>query len=206
MFTKGQADFLTDAGDAAKKRLFKSLLNLDKIDKMYEKIKESYSALSNEAIQLETQIKIKQSQIETANKAYGEYLEQKAKYEIRREDNIQVLKKKLEQEGPEIDSSLKYKLEATGETLNKITEQLYFMEKGLPSLQEELKEIYGIRGHYGKEMHRLEEGIESSQGLGGATCDYCGSALTKKGLWQHIQNKEKEYSELQTIYCHSKDD
>jgi DNA repair exonuclease SbcCD ATPase subunit len=58
MFTKGQVDFLADSGDAAKKKLFKAVLGLDRIDKAYKFCKDKINEHEKIAQDIENSLSI----------------------------------------------------------------------------------------------------------------------------------------------------
>jgi DNA repair exonuclease SbcCD ATPase subunit len=199
MFTKGQADFLTDSGDAAKKRLFKSLLRLEQIDKMYDKAREIYGVLKTQAQALDTELSSNQARIEFTHKELESYEIKKDGWEVKRLYDIESHKKQLQAQAPDIDTSLDIRLAETDRLIEHLNIAIQTNKGKEALLQEELSGLYRDIGHYGALSKSIETEKNNSEGLTvEKVCPYCGSKITKKGLAFHLQEKDAELAKINT--------
>jgi len=186
MFTKGQADFLTDSGDAAKKRLFKSILRLEKIDKMYDKVKEEFSNLNTKAEHLEYTIGSKESVVADTYKELQSLNDKLTSWGEQQKAHIRKLKEEIAEEAPVIDETLENRLEGQKSMVLSLELQVKEAEEVAPFLSSELAEAYKSVGYYKILLETLEKEFMEAESQQGGVCRYCGSKITKRGFFAHL--------------------
>jgi len=200
MFTKGQADFLTDSGDAAKKRLFKSILGLEKIDRMYSKAKDIYDSLFSSAHTLEIDIKILESTISNLESEIEVYKTKNSTWESDKENKIKVLSLQLESSNPPlIDNSIEKKLLEAEKQSKELRNIIKHLEETIPDTQKHLTSVYKDLGYYRNTIGDLNQNLEDAKSIKGTTCRACGAKITKKGMESHITEITSQIEKYEKI-------
>ncbi len=194
MFTRG-ADFLTDSGDSAKKRLFKSLLGLEQIDKMAEKAKTIYDSLFKEAIILDYGVKGQGTLIEKLESEINTYVIKKVNWEAEKSNKIKALQDSIALDAPIIDISLKQKIKEKEKYKLELQSYADKYEDSVPELQEKLASVYKDVGYYTKNIDELKSTMFDSESIQGTVCTYCGAKITKKGMAFHLQELQNQVIE-----------
>lgn len=205
MFTRGQSDFLTDAGDAAKKRLFKSLLGLERIDKMAEKAKAIYNSLFSDALAQESKLNNIEQHIKEAKIWLEKYHINNTTWENDKSRTIKALQESI-QDPPSIDKTLQLELEKLSITHALLCEELQIANKQMPLWQENLSEEYRTNGYHLKKMEELNALIVDTKSIVGTTCSKCGARITKKGIDIHLHELTEEFlqHENKLVECTNK--
>lgn len=190
-FTKGQSDFLTDAGDAAKKRLFKSLLGLEKIDKMYDKAKDIYGALMTEASQWESGIKTIQDRVSRLQSTIETYNYKNKVWEATKSKKIEELVTMLEGSAPDIDPSLEDKLVSKENKYIDFENRVQNEEELVQGEQATLTKTYGDRAYIKVQIEEANKLLNDIKEMKGTTCKYCGSPIVEEDKEAHIEEIEE---------------
>jgi DNA repair exonuclease SbcCD ATPase subunit len=196
MFTKGQADFLTDSGDASKKRLFKSMLRLEKIDKMYDKAKSIQDGLKTHAQSIENQIGLIESRLSLVGDEIEEYTDKITLWEDKHNKEILRLKEEMNKPGPTIDPGLENRTNEYSILIKNIESKIKDIEDRSPSILSDLRDFYKNVSYYKTLRNTLSEEINESKTMEDSICRYCGSKITKRDLSLHLSEKEQRIQEL----------
>jgi DNA repair exonuclease SbcCD ATPase subunit len=195
-FTKGQVDFLTDSGDAAKKRLFKSLLRLEKIDKMYDKAKTLHASLTASAQKLEYELMTNETRIASLRKELERLDEQRRGWETIHAKAIQKLKDELAEQKPDIDFTLENRFREEEAALRNLEQHMEVDLGEVGPLMELLSKTYQDINYHKVCKETLEKEIEKSKSLQGKVCNYCGAQLSKRSMAKLIEEKEQTIVEI----------
>ena len=173
VFTKFWSKFITEVGDADRKKLFKNILRLDKIDDAYDKAKKIYGNLMLQANKLDgiiTNIKDNIPKVETELATYEDYARNESASREAAIQDIENRKKLLEpptldfsEESTEITKRLE---EGTKEKFN---EKLEFLNIQLTNIR---NLIYNDEQEIQKQAVKIK-----NFGATGGECPTCGQAI-----------------------------
>ena len=187
-FSQGRVDHLAASTDATKKKLFKAIFQLDRIDKAYMLAKTKYDDTRDKWNQLEM------SRI-FADKLIGEGVHKLADLEGRATNfslDVGIMQSHVREKIGGISLApnpyLEQDLEISKSQLEELTQTSMKGEEAYPLLQEELITKQGRKDYlkvlYGELSDTLAT-IQSPSWNGGATCKYCGEVMNKRTLSLH---------------------
>lgn len=193
MFTSSQVDFLADSGDAAKKKLFKAVLGLEKLDKAYKYTKERISFFEGIADSADRKINLTKNALIQLDEEKAKYLKLTSMEDEDNKKRIEYIQEQTEMLKPDPFDSTK---------LNALNSSIKNLEgKDLPSELEELNERYGsITSSIQTITFRIdviESRLKELNSLG-AECPTCGSEITEdnKGYKALMKKLPQEHKEL----------
>jgi DNA repair exonuclease SbcCD ATPase subunit len=205
MFTKGQVDFLADSGDAAKKKLFKSILGLEKLDTAYEKTKEIVQELTKSADKLDQEKRMKEETLSNFLKDMAMYREMEKSDKENKANEIANLKEKIKLLQPPEPSNFEKEIVRISTLLYKLEALDYpgqfekvYKEKQIV-IKEQLSSLARLEDY--KSALKILWDLEDD-----ARCYTCGSELTPEGktayakeLKSSIVEKETEQKKFQHL-------
>lgn len=187
-FSQSQVDFLAAAGDTEKKRLFKEILSLSRLDTAYDKVRNRYEFQCRRAENLESELASTEKQRTNLENKIQEAEALKESWEETIKSKIQGLKGK-KQRPPKpielIDSDIK-KYTTQLKEFENIDNDILAEEKRLQSF------AYDESG-FTKEIEKLRDLIDRGQGVG-SRCELCGSIVNKKMMGAHRKEIEEQIS------------
>lgn len=191
-FSQGQVAFLGASTDAEKKKLFKDIFRLDKIDKLYLQVKTRYDGLMTEADGIVHQLKAIEEMIQNAENARLRTETNESNYQQEKEILIDQLSKDKEGRRPTKDG-------------NQIREALQLCScslDGLKDVEKKHDDLFEARARIlteiaanKKETMRLWDVLEKSEILG-QRCEVCGSIVNRKMLSAHKKELEDKIENL----------
>ena len=185
-FSQGQVEFLGAAGDVEKKRLFKEILSLSRLDKAYDKIRIQYDFTYGRLERLENDITTLTNQrLSLETKKENIVFENRNWEKIRQERIDSLLSRKSH---PPIKSEI-FKSDIS--KLEKMLEKFRDMDE---EIQETEREMYTSEGAIlvcTKEIDKLWIVIQKGQKIG-QRCELCGSIVNNKMLGAHKKELEEQ--------------
>lgn len=190
-FAQGQVEFLAASGDADKKKLFKDLLGLSRLDGFYDKIRLRYNTTNERADRVSCDVGFLQSDVDSLNAKLDAGRDQKDLWDSQRISKIANLEAMKEARKP-----MPYKdLERS---INTWKTQL----KAYALVPQDLETIEADQDHVdtgivlnNQEIKRLWSVIEKGQKIG-QRCDVCGSIVNNKMLSAHRRELEDSIAGL----------
>lgn len=189
-FSQGQVEFLAAAGDAEKKRTFKEVLSLSRLDTAYDKIRVRYESNFRLAEKLEGELEAaawRKSQLE---EKISQAEDARDSWQADSKVKIQTLEDKKRKVPPQTDS-LKTEIAVIESKLAEFSA----LPNDIKETEEKINYLTIEEGSYQTEIDRLWRLIEKGQEIGGR-CDLCGSVVTKKMLGAHKRELEDQIRDL----------
>uniref|UniRef100_A0A6M3IV89 Putative ATPase domain containing protein n=2 Tax=viral metagenome TaxID=1070528 RepID=A0A6M3IV89_9ZZZZ len=191
-FSQSQVEFLAASGDADKKRLFKEILSLSRLDRAYERIKTRYETEYSKAERLESELGTNRRQKDNIEEKILKAQESHQSWE---EDKATKIK--------EINTQ-KNKTPPSAEPLNHELAELAAKVEETVNIQEQVKAIENRmlmlsmeENQYSKEIKHIWDLIEKGTDIG-SRCELCGSIVNGKMLGAHKREMEDKITGLKT--------
>lgn len=185
MFTRGQVDFLADSGDASKKKLFKSVLRLEKLDEGYKVCKFHVKEHEKNADNISSDIKHLEDLLQKAQRDVERYIVMAERDEEERKNKVEEIRKGIDSIG-EVEQP-----PFTVEDVQKLEDKV--SNTRLQRLDELLEQLFKDERAWEREVARkeleaqvLKEQIDKVD-VGNSECPTCGSHLDKdnEGFMRH---------------------
>jgi DNA repair exonuclease SbcCD ATPase subunit len=189
-FSQSQVDFLAAAGDAEKKRLFKEILSLSRLDEAYVKIRDRYDLHLRRAERLEGELEALTLRSGNINNKIDETKNLKETWEEGIGQKVRALearRAKVPRPTEELSNDISLLIQQVHPT-DAITEDISQTEKELYEMGFEIIE-------WEKSITKLWELMERGATIG-QRCELCGSVVKQKMLGAHKQELEVKISEL----------
>ena len=193
MFSQNQAEFLAAAGDVTKKKLFKSIFQLERIDKAYEKARDKYDELFSEADSLRREIVYKEDTIIDHKHKSQTYKEKSEEFQEWKNSKIQWLKDKKNtiQITVSVDETPLQNEKALKDRLLKLQEIVSQSEDKMEETEQSLQKLHANKFFLNK-LHQENIGILAdiiaiASVTTSAVCKYCGQPITRKDIGKHKQ-------------------
>lgn len=189
-FSQGQVEFLAAAGDADKKKIFKEVLSLSKLDSAYEKVRVRYDTQFRAAERLEGTIEADAYRKRTLEDKIGQTEASLESWESERASRIQQLqdkKRKTPQPVEPVQTEIKL--------LQRKLEDFKELGTDISDTENKLIQLSVEESQYSKEIDRLWRVVEQGQEIGGR-CELCGSMVNKKMIGAHRRELEGQISNL----------
>lgn len=205
IFTKAWSNFITEIGDSGRKKLFKSILMLDQLDKAYDNAKNIYNNLTVQANQAEATIKQLTSTLPELEELLNKNKELAENEEKTKQDAIIEFEKQKE--------ILKSNIQDTNlaDAINEIDHEIEQFSK--QKIDEKLEyaniQLTGINNlvyHDQMLIKEKEEALKIAGTMGG-DCPMCGQKILQKNKKMHIRHLEimiDEYKESLKNNLHEK--
>lgn len=189
MFSQNQAEFLAAAGDVTKKKLFKSIFQLERIDKAYEKAKDKHNELFSEADSLSRDISYKSDAILDHERKSKTYREKSEEFQEWKNSKIQWLKDKKNtiQIIVSVDETPLQNEKILKDKLSKLQDRVSQSEDKIVETEQSLQKLHAnklfLNNLYQENMNILTD-INTTNST---TCKYCGQPITRKDIGKHKQ-------------------
>ena len=189
MFSQNRAEFLAAAGDVTKKKLFKSIFQLERIDKAYEKAKDKYDELFSEADSLRREIVYKEDTIIDHKHKSNTYKEKSEEFQEWKNSKIRWLedKKNTIQIVVSVDETSLQNEKILTDKLSKLQEIVSQSEDKIEGTEQSLQKLHAnklfLNNLYQENMDILAD-INTTNST---TCKYCGQPITRKDIGKHKQ-------------------
>ncbi len=190
MFTRGQVDFLADSGDSAKKKLFKNILGLERLDKAYDFCKEKLDGYKQEADGLDLLWKSKTVMLTKSTTDIAEFEEREANADLEKDAEIKHIKEKIQLlPKPKVKDFVKESERLTKE-LNSLNKKDYPSQFDKVYKERQLMIKEQIANTLTKESNR--DALKILWDLEDDTrCFTCGSELTPEGKVRYAKELKK---------------
>ncbi len=192
-FSQSQVEFLAASGDAEKKKLFKEILSLSRLDKAYDKIRNQYDLQSSRAERFEGELEAIHWQKNNLENKIHETESLKANWEISVETKANLLRARQQQTPPSIET---IKL-----GIIKLEEQLAKFQNIENDILGYEKKVYACSfedDQARKEIFRLSGVIEQGPDIG-QRCEVCGNIVNKKMLGAHKKELEQQILDYKKV-------
>jgi len=189
-FSQSQVEFLGAAGDAEKKKLFKEILSLSRLDKAYDKIKVQYDLQSGRAERLEGELEAINWQRNNLGEKIRSTEELQITWEKNTDDKIKALLERKNKRPADVE-----KLSLEVDKLKKAWETDSLIEDDISLTEKKVYELSFDEERCSKEVDRLWEVINKGQDRG-QQCELCGSVVNKKMLGAHKRELEERIADL----------
>lgn len=189
-FSQSQVEFLGAAGDAEKKKLFKEILSLSRLDKAYDKIKVQYDLQSSRTERLEGELESIVRQKDNLENKIQEATNLKENWEENVEEKVKNLKARKQRSPAPIKS-----IEIDIAKYSKQLEEFGNIENDILSEEKRVQAFAFEDIQYSKEIDHLWDVIKKGQGIG-QRCELCGSIVNKKMLGAHKKELEEQITNL----------
>jgi DNA repair exonuclease SbcCD ATPase subunit len=186
IFTKAWGNFITEIGDAGRKKLFKSILMLDKIDNALNKAKEIYVQLNVQANKTEGIIKQLSNTLPELEDILNKNKELSANEERIKQEAIKELEQQKIQLKPEV-----IDFTASIVALDKEIKDLVDQKTSDTAEYNDIKltNIKNLIFHDKATLVQIEEKLKNINLIGGE-CPTCGQKILAKNKKMHIRHLE----------------
>jgi DNA repair exonuclease SbcCD ATPase subunit len=196
VFTKTWSKFITEIGDAERKKLFKNVLRMGQLDEAQDKAKKIYANLSVQATKAETLV----NQIKTALPQQEQELQSLKTYRDQAEQIAQKaiadLRAKKELSKPHIVDISEEKAELEAKIAKIDATKL---NKSLEDLTVQLSNLNGILFYEQESIQQKDQAIKSFTATGNI-CPTCGQDIPAKHRQVYRRNLEILKQELMDVY------
>ena len=191
MFSLNRSNPLAASTDAEKKKLFKPIFQLERLDKAYDKAKDKYSRLSTNLDGLNISFSHNESDLKEAKVQELSYQDKYNGFSDERNKAIAELKTKIENLTPKPEEGnlvkeLKAKVDTLEEEYKALTPLVDSWRLTLSSMQEE-KLV--ARSKWQEDAELLLGIAELKESV---ICKHCGSTITRTNMVIHRNELEKE--------------
>ena len=204
-FTSSMADYLANLGDAGKKKLFKSILSLDKLDQAYIKTDGLLKLAKTDAAQLDISIMMREENLKNLEEDIAKYKELSTDFNFSKKERISALKS-LMVEKPAEDPHLIWNLKIYEDKLLVALKAREDWDKIKDEIQDSLNQSYNALGRAESKAESLTLKVAELQVKNlGAPCEICGTPLGES-FECLMQEKEQELENSKTeVYKHTLD-
>lgn len=191
LFTSNMSDYITNMGDADKKKLFKSVIGLEAIDKAYIKAKAAYDTNHDKAINLEQQLALLTDFRDARRGELEQLYSQFDRFERSRQNRMDDANRTTIIK-PELDPIIIFRAKTVESSLAKLNAKLPEIAETQVKLDQELRKAYEDRGAIVQEITIFEEKLYEANSLkGDASCDKCGGLLGDNYV-SHLSHLHKD--------------
>ncbi len=193
-FSQSQVEFLASSTDSDKKRLFKDILGLSRLDRLYERIKTRYDTTTKEAEKLENESSRIEYMLSSIEKKFLETEELQVNFESDKRGKIERYKQQKLLSKPGDKTIIHQDIGVAEGKMEefKDTESEYQLASDMRN-----KIIYQQERNL-KDIDELEDLIVKSEKLR-SKCYICGSIVTKKKKELHITELSEKVDGLRSL-------
>jgi len=191
-FSQSQVEFLGASGDADKKRLFKEVLSLSRLDRAYERIKIRYDTEYSKAERLESELGTNKRQKDNIEEKILKAQESHKSWEEDKVEKVKELKAQKNKLPPSTDPLLRELTELTP----KIQETEYILDQ-IKIIENKMVVLSMEESQYSKEIKHIRDLVDKGTSIG-SRCELCGSVVNKKMLGAHKKEMEDRITDLKT--------
>ncbi len=201
MFTRGQVDFLADSGDSAKKKLFKNILGLERLDKAYDFCKEKLDSYKQEADGLDLLWKSKTGMLEKFTTDIAEFKEREVNADLEKDTEIKHIKEKIQLLPKPKAENFEKESERLTKELNSLNKKDYSSQFDKVYKERQLMIKEQITNTLTKENNK--DALKILWDLEDDTrCFTCGSELTPEGKVKYAKELKKVVTDCEEVGQH----